>query len=520
MAAIERAGSLAKDAGLTGEDDRLAVLRCMVLVGSDLGRATGPDADIRLTLGMTDRPAEQRVRRITRIARTVADDRGGPAGLGAGAGAPASPPDERPSTDAPAPAVAPTRAPDPEPTTEPAPEPPSAPAPPPARRPAPSPEKTPEPPAEDFGFRDHPPRPAATSADRPSTPETPAPPPRAPGSDRPRRAATAPPGDTASTAGEPADGEAVAVPGYDAISGAAVIAAPAVDAATGERVLISRGRGDADAAIERLGLAATIVHRNLEKITDTVTGSAGGSACAFAVAADEERATLDAMRPRLQGLTTADADAVIGAFLLTEGALAPHLAQVVADRQRVHERLVLSWAADLADALQAAHHAGIAHGAVDDTMVVLDRHGVLLLRGLGLADPADPSIDALADGPLKGAAPERVAAAADGEPIRPEHAPAADLWSLGVLVYTLLSGRPPFEGHRSALLRDIVTREPAPVRDIAEGLSDGASDACMAALVRDPAGRPPSMDAYAEILREAAAGDGRGKRKLGLFGRK
>ena len=560
LAAVERADALAKEGGLNDPDERRAVLRCMVLIGSDLSRAAGPDADIRLTLGMTERAAEQRVRRITRIAQTVADDEGGAKGLSTlqskrapstteAGPAPALSPSSSPTTAAPAPdatagttasdaTTAPSEAPSerahrsdeppattPARTADPAPVTPT-PAPPPV-----------EPTQEDFGFRDHPPPPRET--------ETAAPGPTGGFADLASDPALAPPGarrsenksideaprasvpspatpPTAGPGAAPTDesGSADSVPGYDAIRGAVAIATPAQDATTSQRVLISIANGDADAALARLATASAIVHRNLEKIIDTVQGTRRDTDHAYLVTNDEELATLHALRPRLHGLASADADAVSKAFLLTEGALAPHLAQVVAEKQRVHERLVLNWAADLADALQAAHHEGLAHGGIDDSMVMLDRHGVPLLRGLGLSDPADPSLDALSSEQLKSIAPERIAAAADGEPIRPEHAPGADIWSLGALVYTLLGGRPPYEGHRSALLRDIATREPTPLGQIAEGISDDAADACAAALTRDPASRPQSMQAYAELLREAASSDGKGKRKLGLFGRK
>lgn len=89
-----------------------------------------------------------------------------------------------------------------------------------------------------------------------------------------------------------------------------------------------------------------------------------------------------------------------------------------------------------------------------------------------------------------------------------------------MLLYTLLTGRPPYEGHRSALLRDLATREPTPPSVVIEGISDDATDACMQALARDPARRVASMADFAGILREAASADAGGKRKKGLFGRK
>ena len=528
--AIERARFLADESGFQGDADVRTILRCMVLVGSDLSRSSGIDADIRLTLGMTDRPAEQRARRITRIAQTAADEQGGPAGISTLAdrpAAPTSPPPGRvpptpvspdsadaplppleaertaPLTEAPTPPADPVPDPDPDPVPDPEPEPVSnpLPEPPPSQAAEQAPESTRKSP------KDEAPTPEPTRAPPRAPAPEPAPPKNVPPS-RPARQEQA--------------ADAIAdIPGYtdvEPVGGSF----RGRDATTGERVLAFVARGEPDAALDRLGLASRVIHRNLEKITDSVVGSIESAPSTFAVVTDHELATLDAIRPRLSAasLAAAPPDSVIQAFLLTEGALAPHLAQIVSEKNRVHERLVLTWAAEVADAIQTAHHAGIAHGAIDDSMVMLDRHGVLVLRGLGLADPEDPSLDAFMPEQLKSVSPERIAAAADGEPLRPEHAPLADIWSLGVVVYCLLTGRAPYEGHRSALLRDIATREPEPPASVTEGLSDAAADACGVALIRDPVARVPSMADFAETLRAAASPEAGGKRKKGLFGRK
>ncbi len=534
--AIERARSLADESGIQGDDDVRTILRCMVLVGSDLSRSSGIDADIRLTLGMTDRPAEQRARRITRIAQTAADEQGGPAGISTladGPAAPASPPPGRvppppvspDGADAP-PVEAERAAPQTESPTPPA-DPVSDPIPDPIPDPVPDPVPDPEPEPVSNPLPEPPPNQAAEAAPESTRKgpqlEAPAPeptraPPRAPAPE-PARPKNVPP--SRPSRQEQAADAIADIPGYtdvEPVGGSF----RGRDATTGERVLAFAARGEPDAALDRLGLASRIIHRNLEKITDSVVGSIESAPSTFAVVTDHELATLDAIRPRLSAasLAAAPPDAVIQAFLLTEGALAPHLAQIVSEKNRVHERLVLTWAAEVADAVQAAHHAGIAHGAIDDSMVMLDRHGVLVLRGLGLADPEDPSLDAFMPEQIKSVSPERIAAAADGEPLRPEHAPLADIWSLGVVVYCLLTGRPPYEGHRSALLRDIATREPEPPASVTEGLSDAAADACGVALIRDPAARVASMADFAETLRAAASPEAGGKRKKGLFGRK
>ena len=90
----------------------------------------------------------------------------------------------------------------------------------------------------------------------------------------------------------------------------------------------------------------------------------------------------------------------------------------------------------VADVLKAARTAGLVHGDLRPDRVLLTPGGLRLL-GFGLGETAAPG-PAFDEGATVYRAPERLAGAAPG--------PRADVWALGVLLYEMLAGRPPFGG--------------------------------------------------------------------------
>ena len=152
--------------------------------------------------------------------------------------------------------------------------------------------------------------------------------------------------------------------------------------------------------------------------------------------------------------------------------------------------------ADAAEALAAAHEAGIIHRDVKPANLMLTRQGRCKVTDFGLATfgEADSVSRERAAGTPLFAAPEVIRGTSADE--------QSDVYSLGATLFYLLSGRPPFTGKsRSEVLRKHVN-EPVPdLRALRPGLPESLVAAVERALDKDPGQRFPSALQFARVLR-------------------
>jgi serine/threonine protein kinase len=149
--------------------------------------------------------------------------------------------------------------------------------------------------------------------------------------------------------------------------------------------------------------------------------------------------------------------------------------------------------------LQHAHDAGVVHRDVKPGNLLLRPDGVLKVADFGIARAAE-NTQLTQLGTVLGTAAYLAPEQAAGE----EVTAAADIYSLGAVLYELLTGRPPYRFDSLAELaqkqRDGVI---TPVRDIEPAVSDAVEAAVMRSLARDPRFRPGSAAEFAHELASA-----------------
>jgi len=161
----------------------------------------------------------------------------------------------------------------------------------------------------------------------------------------------------------------------------------------------------------------------------------------------------------------------------------------------------LETAAALADALDAAHREGVVHRDLKPENVLLDRDGNVKVADWGLAKLVREKNPLTVEGTFLGTpsyvAPEQVRR----EPVTT----AADLYALGVLVFELVAGRPPFiRQNLVELLRAHLDEQPPRLRTLDPTVPAALSRLVDGLLAKSPADRPSSAAAVAARLRSVA----------------
>jgi eukaryotic-like serine/threonine-protein kinase len=171
------------------------------------------------------------------------------------------------------------------------------------------------------------------------------------------------------------------------------------------------------------------------------------------------------------------------------------LAETVAREGRIPPARVHEIALDCCRGLQHAHAAGLVHRDIKPHNLLADRAGLVKIADFGVARSLGETQLTMVGSVLGSArylSPEQAA----GRPVTP----VADIYSLGVTLYELLTGRTPHQGDSLAELVQQRALPPPPIAELAPGVPEAFETAVTSCLDDDPERRPRSATALALAL--------------------
>ncbi|HZY83641.1 MAG TPA: serine/threonine-protein kinase, partial [Gemmataceae bacterium] len=158
-----------------------------------------------------------------------------------------------------------------------------------------------------------------------------------------------------------------------------------------------------------------------------------------------------------------------------------------------------AWLDQLARAVHYAHERGIIHRDLKPSNVLLTDDGRPKVCDFGVAKLLTGSDCQTASGMILGTAEYMAPEQAEG---KGTPGPASDVYALGVILYEMLAGRPPFKGPTPLdTLAQHRTQEPVPVRRLQPSVSRDLETICLKCLEKEPGRRYPLALELAEDLR-------------------
>jgi serine/threonine-protein kinase len=190
-------------------------------------------------------------------------------------------------------------------------------------------------------------------------------------------------------------------------------------------------------------------------------------------------------------------------FIVMEFVDGPTLSEMIADDAPLPEARAAEIGMEIAAALGAAHQQGIVHRDVKPGNVLLGSGGTVKVVDFGIARAMASNTDLTRPGTIVGSvayiAPEQAMGEAVG--------PATDLYSLGAVLYAMVTSAPPFSADTPvAVAHQHVHQPPVPPSEHNAELSPAFEALVLRLLAKDPADRPASAEDVRQELLDIVEG--------------
>src|SRR5690242_13953521 len=161
----------------------------------------------------------------------------------------------------------------------------------------------------------------------------------------------------------------------------------------------------------------------------------------------------------------------------------------------------IDYALQILQALRFAHRHGVVHRDIKPHNIIVGRDRRLKVTDFGIARAGASQMTEV--GSIIGTAQYLSPEQARGQQVRPP----ADLYSLGVVLYEMLTGRVPFDGDSAvAIAMKHVSENPRPPRELNPSIPPALEQVVLRALAKDPALRYQSADEMAADLERVRRG--------------